>query len=89
MRNEWIVKFKNDIDLNSISLKRKLDHYIEHDLLVCPKGLAINRYDFTYEASNKWNKNNDYFKSVYRWNLDTAEPNLVIDTDGNVKVKGE
>ncbi|APE74206.1 lipoprotein [Spiroplasma citri] len=87
---EWYLsKFNNDIDLNSISLKRKLDHYIEHDLLVCPKGLAINRYDFTYEASKWWEINSNYFKSVYRWNLDTAEPNLVIDTDGNVKVKGE
>ncbi|PQP78919.1 hypothetical protein C6B38_03150 [Spiroplasma sp. ChiS] len=39
--------------------------------------------------STKWNKNNDYFKLVYRWNLDTTEPNLVIDNDGNVKVNGE
>ncbi|PQM29989.1 hypothetical protein [Spiroplasma poulsonii] len=30
-----------------------------------------------------------HFKSVYRWNLTTTEPKLVIDNDGNVKVKGE
>ncbi|PQM29765.1 hypothetical protein SMSRO_SF029330 [Spiroplasma poulsonii] len=29
-----------------------------------------------------------HFKSVYRWNLTTTEPKLVIDNDGNVKVKG-
>nr|CAL00021.1 hypothetical lipoprotein transmembrane [Spiroplasma citri] len=40
--------------------------------------------------STKWNKNNDYFKSVYRWNGEEQKlPNLIIDTDGNVKVKGE
>ncbi|QED24624.1 lipoprotein [Spiroplasma citri] len=35
------------------------------------------------------NDNGTYFKSVYRWNLDTQEPNLVIDNDGNIKVNGE
>ncbi|WP_310622581.1 hypothetical protein [Spiroplasma citri] len=30
--------------------------------------------------------NGTYFKSVYRWNLDTQEPNLIIDKDGIVKV---
>ncbi|AXF95946.1 lipoprotein [Spiroplasma phoeniceum] len=33
------------------------------------------------------NDNGTYFKYVYRWNLDTQEPNLDIDKDGNVKVK--
>ncbi len=32
------------------------------------------------------NKNDDYFKSVYRWNLDTKEPDLIIDDKGNIKV---
>ncbi|WP_425377814.1 lipoprotein [Spiroplasma endosymbiont of Polydrusus pterygomalis] len=28
----------------------------------------------------------NYFKSVYRWNLDTSTPYLVVDKDGSIKV---
>jgi hypothetical protein len=87
---EWkIIKFQHDIDLNSISLKRKLDHYKEHDLFVSPKGLVINRYDFTYESPKWWEINSNYFKSVYRWNSDKPAPDLIIDSDDNLKIKGE
>ncbi|UZQ30887.1 MAG: lipoprotein [Spiroplasma phoeniceum] len=88
--NDWfLTKFNNNIDLNSISLKRKLDHYKEHDLFVSPKGLVINRYDFTYEPSKWWEINSNYFKFVYRWNLDIKELDLIIDDNGNIKIKGE
>ncbi|GAA6238806.1 MAG: hypothetical protein SPLM_09210 [Spiroplasma phoeniceum] len=30
-----------------------------------------------------------FFKAVYRWNLDTQEPHLILDENGNVKVNGE
>ncbi|MFJ1522763.1 lipoprotein [Spiroplasma sp. ald] len=87
---EWkIIKFQHNIDLNSISLKRKLNHYKEHDLFVSPKGLVINRYDFIYERPKWWEINSNYFKSVYRWNLDTQAPDLTIDKNGNIKVNGE
>ncbi len=44
--DSWkIINFKNDIDLNSISLKRKLDNWKQYDLFVSPKGLVIHRYD--------------------------------------------
>ncbi|UZQ30930.1 MAG: hypothetical protein OHM56_05380 [Spiroplasma phoeniceum] len=36
------------------------------------------------------NKNDNYFKSIYRLNLNTQESDLIIiDNDGNVKVNGE
>ncbi len=35
-----------------------------------------------------WSSKNDYIKSVYRWNLDKQEPDLVIDDKGNIKVNG-
>ncbi|PQP78856.1 hypothetical protein C6B38_03230 [Spiroplasma sp. ChiS] len=90
---EWrIVKFKND---------KKVENFIK----ITDKNnwnLFLNKENKTNEIilniSEKekqttayvWKKeNSNYFKSVYRWNLDTAEPNLVIDTDGNIKVKGE
>ncbi|RUP77045.1 hypothetical protein D6D54_04910, partial [Spiroplasma poulsonii] len=49
---------------------------------------------FNYEPSKMTNwpwriDKGTHFKSVYRWNLTTTEPKLVIDNDGNVKVKGE
>ncbi|WP_425378621.1 lipoprotein [Spiroplasma endosymbiont of Polydrusus pterygomalis] len=88
--NDWfLTKFNNNIDLNSISLKRKLDHYKEHDLFISPNGLVINRYDFTYEPSKWWEINSNYFKFVYRWNDEEQNlPKLDIDENGNIiKVK--
>ncbi|WP_348736465.1 lipoprotein [Spiroplasma endosymbiont of Ammophila pubescens] len=88
-KDKWkIISFKNDIDLNFISLKRKLDHWKQYDLFVSSKGLVIHRYDINSNG-NWWKINNDYFKSVYRWNLTTQKPDLIIDNDGNVKVNGE
>ncbi|MFU0252479.1 lipoprotein [Spiroplasma sp. Moj] len=34
-------------------------------------------------------KGGNFIKSVYRWNLDTEKPDLIIDNAGNVKVNGE
>ncbi len=88
--DNWkIINFKNDIDLNSISVKRKIDHWKQYDLFVSPKGLVIHRYDFTYEKPKWWEINNNYFKLVYRWNLDTPEPDLILGENGNLKVKEE
>ncbi|WP_338988726.1 lipoprotein [Spiroplasma endosymbiont of Seladonia tumulorum] len=49
---------------------------------------------FVYRNSLKikyWSEDNgEYFKLVYRWNLlDKPSPDLVIDENGDVKVKGE
>ncbi len=33
-----------------------------------------------------WTNYPNYFKSVYRWNLDIQKPNLIIDKYGNVKI---
>ena len=35
----------------------------------------------------QWDRDDgSYFKTVYRWNLDKQEPNLIIDENGNAKV---
>ncbi|WP_424526443.1 lipoprotein [Spiroplasma endosymbiont of Glossina fuscipes fuscipes] len=49
---------------------------------------------FNYEPSKttNWPWRTDkgtHFKAVYRWNLDTQEPDLIIDENGNIKVNGE
>ncbi|WP_424526121.1 hypothetical protein [Spiroplasma endosymbiont of Glossina fuscipes fuscipes] len=86
--NNWrIVKFiNNDAEIERFKPK-KLD---EKNNII----LYLAKFDditLSVDGStiNVWNKNNDYFKSVYRWNLDTNEPDLIVDNDGTVKVKGE
>ncbi|WP_348735451.1 lipoprotein [Spiroplasma endosymbiont of Ammophila pubescens] len=83
--NDWkIVKFKN------FELKEKvLDNYDKYELKTSHFGGDLFIYKNGF-VSYDWNKDNGtYFKSVYRWNLDANEPDLIIDENGNVKVKGE
>ncbi|WP_053390419.1 lipoprotein [Spiroplasma kunkelii] len=89
--NDWrIVKFKNDIDLNIPAGKRTLDNLSGYDLNLTNSGIKdINLNIFKSgiaSFSHWWNRNDDYFKSVYRWNSDTSELNLMVDKDGNLKV---
>ncbi len=56
-----------------------------------PKDITVgyaekNNY-FTWKFSQP--SSNIPFKSVYRWNLDTNDPDLIIDDIGNVKVDRE
>ncbi|PQP78637.1 hypothetical protein C6B38_04830 [Spiroplasma sp. ChiS] len=83
--DEWIVKKYKNFGLdrsNTLIDKSKSNaelHRVSHDLHT----IANKEY-------SAWSKDNGtYFKAVYRWNLDTNEPNLIIDDNGNVKVNGE
>ncbi|WP_419333859.1 lipoprotein [Spiroplasma endosymbiont of Sarcophaga variegata] len=88
---EWrIAKFLNDIDN-----EKKIDNYAKYSLIFKPPRF---RYYTLLIKEGIINTNNtlyaddgSYFKSVYRWNLDTQEPpnleNLEVDKDGNIKVK--
>ncbi|GAA6238593.1 MAG: hypothetical protein SPLM_07100 [Spiroplasma phoeniceum] len=91
--NDWkIIKFKNEKDIilnidNDPNIKLgKTELFINgyssgNDLCLQTRpGSAISIASFQKD-------NGIYFKSVYRWNLDTQEPNLNIDKDGNVIVK--
>ncbi|MFU0252545.1 hypothetical protein [Spiroplasma sp. Moj] len=87
--NNWeIAKFKNDFNDNKFKVIKKLN-IGELKLLYnmdYGKHLQVG-----YDISKKWisNINNDYFKSVYRWNLDTNISDLLdIDENGNIKVNG-
>ncbi|UZQ30058.1 MAG: lipoprotein [Spiroplasma phoeniceum] len=88
--NNWeIAKFKNNFNDNKFKVIKKLN-IGELKLLYnmdYGKHLQVG-----YDISKKWisNINNDYFKSVYRWNLDTNMSDLLdIDENGNIKVNGE
>ncbi|RUO85981.1 hypothetical protein [Spiroplasma endosymbiont of Megaselia nigra] len=81
--NDWrIIKFKNEEN------KGLLEDY--NNFIICinkEKKLYIFKKQGTIGLSHKWNKNDDYFKSVYRWKGEEQKlPNLDIDKDGNIKV---
>ncbi len=54
------------------------------------KDASLFYYSKNPSVFREWKiANSNYFKSVYRWNLDTKEPDLIVDDKGNVKVNGE
>ncbi|GAA6238863.1 MAG: hypothetical protein SPLM_09800 [Spiroplasma phoeniceum] len=81
--NDWIIaKFKNEKN------KGLLEDY--NNFIICinkEKELYIFKKQGAIGLSQKWHKSDNYFKAVYRWNLNTKEPILIIDNDGNVKVE--
>ncbi len=87
--NNWrIVKFQNSEKIERFHPKN-LDKQNEINLNLNNYSQIPVDIDLAINANSIlcWNKDNGtYFKSVYRWNLDTQEPNLIIDDNGNVKV---
>ncbi|WP_105298928.1 lipoprotein [Spiroplasma sp. ChiS] len=91
-KDNWrIVKFKSDNF-------KTIDKFNNFELQFFPPknkviyGLLIGeKQDWGYKPIKIWidDKNNSHFKSVYRWNLDTQEPDLVVDNEGNIKVNEE
>ncbi|WP_338988944.1 lipoprotein [Spiroplasma endosymbiont of Seladonia tumulorum] len=86
--DKWrISKYKNNIELdynNDVNIDGVL---FLIKLTKSPNDLVIKKNKY-YVAQWLLDKNN-YFKSVYCWNLIIQEPDLIIDKDGNVKVNGE
>ncbi len=87
-KDNWkIVKFKNyTLDF------KKIDNFKKADLW------KSSPYRFSSEQTLHivwtfelyWEKDNGtYFKSVYRWNLMTKEPDLILDKNSNIKIKDE
>ncbi|MFU0251630.1 lipoprotein [Spiroplasma sp. Moj] len=93
--NQWnINKFKNDEFPKQIIPNNKGKDKILINYGDFTAGQREKELYFVYRDSLKikyWSDDIDgsYFKSVYRWNLDTEKPYLIIDNDGNVKVSGE
>ncbi|WP_338954529.1 lipoprotein [Spiroplasma endosymbiont of Polydrusus cervinus] len=86
-----IVKFKNNIDLNTPAGKRNINNLSGYNLNLTNsdiKGINLNIYKSgIVEFSHWWYRSDDYFKSVYCWNND-SEPNTPeIDNNGNIKNK--
>ncbi|AXF95744.1 lipoprotein [Spiroplasma phoeniceum] len=85
---EEIIPQKHEYQYKTIEEKSKykiqLRYYSRNDTKI---NLII--FKSINEPTFIWEENSNNFKSVYRWNLDTNEPDLIIDNDGNIKVNGE
>ncbi len=85
---EEIIHPKHEYQYKTIDEKSKykiqLRYYSHNDTKI---NLII--FKSINEPTFIWEENSNNFKSVYRWNLDTQEPDLILDENGNVKVNGE
>ncbi|AXF95193.1 lipoprotein [Spiroplasma phoeniceum] len=99
--NWRITKFKNDTEIKNGKRVIVNENGIEK-LFIFMETKGTFKYEtvnFPKDITVFWNGSFNWkfcepfsekvFKSVYRWNLDTQEPDLVIDNDGNIKVNGE
>ncbi|WP_425378427.1 lipoprotein [Spiroplasma endosymbiont of Polydrusus pterygomalis] len=85
-----IAKFQNKKEQRLIKFDEQNKYYIKIGQYNGGFDISINQYPSSVQTLKPWQKyNKNYFKSVYRWNLDTQEPDLILDDSGNVKVNGE
>ncbi|WP_342255509.1 lipoprotein [Spiroplasma endosymbiont of Poecilobothrus nobilitatus] len=91
--NKWeIIKFKNDKKVDNfikITNKNNWNLFLNKENKTKEIILNISEKDKQSIAYSWKKENSNYFKSVYRWNLNTQKPDLIIDDNGNVKVNGE
>ncbi len=91
--DNWrLIKFQNNKEIERFK-PLFIDKQNENTLNINKFSEIPIENDLTINASTiiRWkNDNGKYFKSVYRWNLlDKPSPDLIIDENGNLKVKGE
>lgn len=104
LSENWrITKFKNDTKTSKENGKRIIvnENGVEKlFILKETKGFIGNKeIEFPKDITVQWNSSFTWkfsqhaskkvFKSVYRLNLDTNEPDLILDENDNVKVNGE
>ncbi|UZQ30558.1 MAG: hypothetical protein OHM56_03215 [Spiroplasma phoeniceum] len=92
-KDNWkIIKFKNDTFLSGKQTK-KIDLKNNYELFLYkapyfPIDLVIGKTNniVSIVQWREYIKNKNYFKSVYLWNSDTKEYDLILDKNGNVKI---
>ncbi|WP_338966265.1 MULTISPECIES: lipoprotein [unclassified Spiroplasma] len=91
--NNWrIAKFQNTEKqrYNKFDDQDKYYIFIGQHKTETNFDIIISEQQSSYKTIKPWQIDNGvYFKSVYRWNLNSNIPDLIIDDKGNVKVKGE
>ncbi|PQP79492.1 hypothetical protein C6B38_01025 [Spiroplasma sp. ChiS] len=91
--DNWrIIKFKYNssskvLDTDSFGSSIVLLPAEKETYLVVKEKKFVNSYTYWIALHSAYYRK--YIKAVYRWNLYTKEPNLVLDSDGDVKVQGE
>ncbi|WP_425378315.1 lipoprotein [Spiroplasma endosymbiont of Polydrusus pterygomalis] len=89
--HNWrIINFKH----NELKIGKIFDKYNKYTLELREETGYPFYFTLYVRYSSSWapadwesyNGAGTYFKSVYRWNLDTNEPNLIVDENSNVKV---
>nr|CAK99923.1 hypothetical lipoprotein transmembrane [Spiroplasma citri] len=84
--DDWkIIKFNNN-EVNIIIDNFKNYKLEKYDLPLLGNDLYIKNKSGIRCESWKDDTKNNYFKAVYRWNLDTQEPNLIVNKDGVIQV---
>ncbi len=87
--NWYLTKFNNNT-YDTIIIRGYKDDYSLMYRVNGYFGIHSKKNNFEGKESyfHYWsNKNNNYFKLIYRWNLDTKEPDLILDENNNLKVK--
>ncbi len=91
--NYWrIIKFQNNNNLEEgkkYNIDKLNNSILSLYFYMGASFSVLTTYTSSENIKIPWSSKNDYIKSVYRWNLETTEPNLVVDNKGNVKVSGE
>ncbi|RUO85951.1 lipoprotein [Spiroplasma endosymbiont of Megaselia nigra] len=83
-KNNWrIINFNYDFNNT-----KKIDKDNSFILYIT----AIKKLQIWNEMNKNWtewsnDKNKIQYKCVYRWNLDTQKPNLILDENSNIKIK--
>ncbi|WP_425378027.1 lipoprotein [Spiroplasma endosymbiont of Polydrusus pterygomalis] len=90
--DKWTLKKYKDVGLakdNTLidtSYNNAKLHRVSHDL----QTIAEREYSsWCTPFGFNYKDDGTHFKSVYRWNLYTQKPDLVLDDKGNIKVKDE
>ncbi|AXF95051.1 hypothetical protein [Spiroplasma phoeniceum] len=86
--NWRIIKFQN---INFSEKRKVLDTQQPYELALTRVGDNFFRVKIgAVRPVTSWSQDDGtYFKFVYRWNLDTQQPYLIIDYNGNIKVNEE
>ncbi|WP_419335284.1 lipoprotein [Spiroplasma endosymbiont of Sarcophaga variegata] len=83
--DKWIAtKYKNNRYEPSVGWIIEDLHGGKYRLMMRPN---VTFGAFSDGRWRQWDRDDgSYFKAVYRWNLTTPEPDLIVDSDGNIKV---
>ncbi|ALA97899.1 putative lipoprotein [Spiroplasma kunkelii CR2-3x] len=92
-KDNWTIKKYKNIGYTENNTINGIISYTKIDKSYSGAFLYRNEFDLAANKTREYatwiEDDGTFFKAVYRWNLDTKEPDLIIDDNGNIKVNGE